>query len=104
MWTPLALFGTPLLCLAHLGLAYALVMPACAQQSALWLHAVGATCTALCALCAGGGRLAARSPPRRTDAIATPFLRAMAWPVGALFTLVTAAQWFTVWVLSPCAA
>ena len=106
MWTALALFGTPLLCLAHLGIAYALVMPACAQQSALWLHAVGATCTALCAICALGARggLRASQPLLPAAAsMASPFLRAMAWPAGALFTLVTAAQWLAVWVLSPCA-
>jgi len=104
MWTALALFGTPIVCLTHLGIAYALVMPACGQQSTLWLHALGAGCTALAAVCAVGGLRAARAPLGNTAAAAAPFLRTIAWPVGVLFTLVTAEQWLTAWMLSPCVA
>jgi hypothetical protein len=52
MWNTAALLGTPLISLANLSIAYALVTPSCARQSAAWLHGVNAASCVACLLLA----------------------------------------------------
>jgi len=112
--TWLALLVVPSFALLYQTLAYAAVPHACAMQTSLVVHALS-----LAALlgCLAPTLLAAYEWHRlRADAVAsqTPdddaalpvvrqrFLAVAATGVGALFTLVVAAQWFAAWVLSPC--
>ena len=108
MGTWLALLGTPFLALGNLGVLYALVTPSCANQTSAVLHAVSllsfAASLALWWLGAREG-----SPPWVREDAGDPaarrqFLTRMARWCAPLFSLVIAAQWFCIWVLSPCAA
>ncbi|RZL31914.1 MAG: hypothetical protein EOP35_21045 [Rubrivivax sp.] len=108
MWSWLALLVTPLVSLGNLGLAHALVTPSCAHQTELGLHALHAASVALCLLLlVMAWREHGLPTGRRDDGSATPvrqrFIGALALPSAALFTLVTGAQWASVWVMSPCA-
>ena len=105
MWNWLALFGTPLLSLAVLGLAFSGVSASCARQDTAWLHALHAAGVLLgIGLAAAAWRARAARRTEAADALARRgFVHAMAAPVAGLFTLVMLAEWFAVWVLSPCA-
>ena len=105
MWNWLALVGTPLVSLAVLATGFASVSPSCAHQSTAWLHALhGAGVLVGLGLSVGAWRARGRNLGRGADAQARrDFVNAMALPVGLLFTLVMLAEWFTAWVLSPCA-
>jgi hypothetical protein len=102
----LALLGTPCLALGNLSAAYALVTPSCANQTSAALHAVSifslVASLALWGLVAVGGS----APHGRDDggdpAVRHRFVRRLARWTAPLFSLVIAAQWFCIWVLSPC--
>jgi len=108
MWKWLGLIGTPCVALSVLSMALALTLPACSHQAVGWLHAVHAAGLVL----GVWFTVAARSPGRKAidKSSSDPaserrhFVRAMAFPVSAFFTLVMAAEWFAVVVLSPCLA
>src|SRR4051812_34881042 len=109
LWTWLALIATPLLSLANLSISHALTTPSCAQQTELWLHALNAGDLVLSlALLALAWREHGLPAGERDDgaeaATRRRFLGSLAVPAAALFTLVTLAQWLSVWVLSPCAS
>lgn len=106
MWNLLALLGTPSLSLANLSAVLALTQPACANQAAYLLHGVCALSVLLASLAT---LLAWRSGARdRPVALGGEAVSAFMWriavPVAALSTLVIAAQWLCVWILSPCVA
>jgi hypothetical protein len=112
--TWLALLVVPALALLYQTLAYAAVPRACDLQSLLLLHALSVAALLGCVIptllsAHEWHRLgpAPRSEPGLdSDAamlsVRRRFLAAAATGVGALFTLVVAAQWFAAWVLSPC--
>ena len=87
-----ALIGTPSLALLNLSANYTLVGPACAHQHAGVLHAVALTCFLL----SGVLTLFAW---REAKLAFVPLIGAV---TGTLMTLVIAAQWIPVWMLSPC--
>jgi hypothetical protein len=91
-WGWAALIGTPSLALLNLSASYALVGPACAHQHAGVLHAVALASLVL----SGATTLFAW---REAKVAAVPLLGALC---GTLMTLVIAAQWIPVWMLSPC--
>jgi hypothetical protein len=104
----LALLGTPLVSLGNLGLAYALVTPSCGHQTTTALHGVSAVSLAACAVLAWLAYRATMPAGPRDDggdpATRRLFVARMAWWVALLFSLVTAAQWLCIWILSPCAS
>ena len=113
-----ALLLAPLVALAQQSIAYALVTPACAQQSRSVLHAVAAGSgvrvravralagRAWCAPPAPGevrGESRAVTFADGNGASARPrFVDLVAVTVGALSALVCVAQWVPIWILSPC--
>ena len=119
-----ALLLAPLIALSQLSIAYALVSPACASQDRSSLHAVAALSLLLVmvmtALAWRDWRGEGTTPRHGSDAhgsIALPtvtradsadayerphFFAQIAVVIGALSTLVAAALWLPVWVLSPC--
>jgi hypothetical protein len=105
-WT--GFFLAPATFFAHLQVAYVLVPLACATGNHLWLHVAGA----LSVLLAIAGTMVARGvwtrdgggapgehggPPPRAR-----FLGVTGTVMGALFTLLLAAQWAAAFILSPC--
>lgn len=105
------LLVTPLLALAMLSVGHALVTPSCGWDSTLALHLAFAaatiaatTCTALSwrAWRHAGGRPAdgggddGRLPARHR------FVALVGTVLGGYFSLVIVAQWFSVWMMSPC--
>ena len=113
----LSLLLVPSLSLANLSITYALVTPACARQSSLALHLTTLVCLVASlgitgsawrgwqALISVGGDESAGMDSDAGDAPTRKrFVAAAAAIVGALFCLVTAAQWIGQWVLSPCFA
>lgn len=108
MWSWLALLLTPLLTLGNQGLSHSLVTPACAHQTEMWLHLIHLATLALCLLLLlmAWRENAALAGLRDDGGAATSrrrFVGRMAVPTAALFALVTASQWLSVWLLSPCA-
>ena len=113
-----ALLLAPLLALADISLAYALVSPACARQDGAILHVVLAVSLAMALAMTTVAwrhwRAVVPSSPdadaaQRTtwsdgsDAAARPgFVALMATLVGALSSLVIVALWTPVWWLPPC--
>jgi hypothetical protein len=91
-WGWAALLGTPVLALTNLSASYALVAPACAHQQIGILHGLAAFCLVLSAIVTLGSARAA----------GTSFLALIGALTGTLLTLVIAAQWVPVWMLSPC--
>ncbi|MGH6648242.1 hypothetical protein [Aquabacterium sp.] len=112
MWTWLALLFTPLLSLGVLGIAYALVPTSCNHQTVAALHAVYALGCGVSALITALAWPLLPWPKRDLGLPDTGlqahsrqrFVSLIAGPTGLLFTLVTAAQWLAVWLLSPCLA
>lgn len=122
MWQVLALFGTPLISLGNQSLVYALSTPSCQAQTTAWLHAVNALSVLVSLVLTAGAWLTRPRPdalPPRSGNAAAPhgvatapydhharqrqqLVGAIAPAVGAFFTVVTAAQWIGIWVLSPC--
>ncbi len=104
----LALLGTPLISLGHLGAVYALVTPSCSHQTTAALHGVSVLSLAACVLLAWLAHRSLHPAHLREDsgepASRRLFVATMGWWVALLFSLVTAAQWFCIWVLSPCAS
>jgi hypothetical protein len=104
----LALLGTPLISLGHLGAVYALVTPSCSQQTTAALHTVSVVSLAACAVLAWLALRRIGPAGLREDggdpAARRLFVARMAWWVALLFSLVTAAQWLCIWILSPCAS
>ncbi|QGW80657.1 hypothetical protein [Variovorax paradoxus] len=112
--TWLALLAVPAFALLYQTLAYAAVPQACDLQSLFLLHALSFSallgCLAPTLLSAHEWHRLGSAP--RSDrildsdaampAVRQRFMAAAATGVGALFTLVVAAQWFAAWVLSPC--
>jgi len=98
----------PSLVLTNLSIVYALVTPSCALQSTLALHAVSAFSLLACALMTWPAwrnwRAQADARHQADDAVAyrRPFMALVAWMSGALSCLVVLAQWFPMWILSPC--
>jgi len=107
-----ALLLTPLLALGMQSLAYSLVTPSCARQSAAALHAVAAAALllalALTALAGLAWRRAAEVAQRRGEALADRegprdlFLSRTATLVGVFSSLTIVALWIPLWLLSPC--
>ena len=111
-----ALLLAPLVVLAQQSITYALVTPSCAQQSRTALHAVAAVALVLVlAMTAMAWRAwhgaAARAPNDEravtfadgVGASARPrFVELVAVNVGAISSLVCAALWLPIWMLSPC--
>lgn len=112
--TWLALLVVPAFALLCQTLAYAAVPRACTLQTTLLLHALsigallGCLAPTLLAGCEwrrlGGGVQAGGTLDNdaAAPAVRQRFLAALATGMGALFTLLVAAQWFAAWVLSPC--
>jgi hypothetical protein len=99
----MGLLLTPLLALAHLTVAYALVAPACARHNVWLLNSVAMTFLVAALLATYSAWLNTRSNPRSGRAV--PRAAFFAWVgtfTGILFTAVIITQWLTVWVLSPC--
>lgn len=110
IWTWLALVITPILALTNLTIAYALVTPACEDQSSLMLHAVAIGSLALSLLLTFMAwqqwqkySILPTHPEDDAD-VRKSFLPAVASMAGLLSTLVIAAQWLPQWILSPCFA
>jgi hypothetical protein len=113
-----ALLIAPLLGLADLSIAYALVTPACATQQTAWLHLASASFLGLSLLFTAMAIVEERrrksdSLPRSeanhgadSDADATRplFTARVAVLVGLLSSLVIIGIWIPQWLLSPCAA
>ena len=109
-----ALLLAPLLALGVQSIAYSLVTPACARQSAAALHAVMAAALlltlVLTALSAVAWRrtsdaLRARGEPRGDgDGPRDLFLSRTATLVGAFSALAIVAMWIPLWMLSPCSS
>jgi hypothetical protein len=119
-----ALLLAPLVALGQLSIAYSLVSPACASQDRSGLHAVAAVSLLLVVAMTvlawrewlGRGAMPHENGDRQrnlvvptvtradsADAVERPhFVAQIAVVVGALSTLVSAALWLPVWVLSPC--
>jgi hypothetical protein len=110
-----ALIVAPLLALTHLSVGYSLVGPSCAAQTSGGLHGLGAVSLLLAlAMTLLAWRAWARLRHRgdSTSAVTLSdeglvesrprFVALMATLVGALSTLVVAALWVPVWILSPC--
>lgn len=110
IWIWLALVITPLLALTNLTIVYALVIPACENQSSLTLHAVSVGSLALGLLLTFMAWQQWQkysilpSHPEDDADVRKNFLPAIASMTGLLSTLVIAAQWIPQWVLSPCFA
>jgi hypothetical protein len=105
----LALLGAPLLVLTDLSVAYALVTPACARQSAMLLHLVSLWFLVLTILLAiQAARLSRRL--RTQDVLPDSDhagnrryqMALIATGVAALSALVIVARWIPQWLLSPC--
>ena len=111
-----ALLLAPLLALGDLSLAFALVMPECANQGRLGLHAVAVVSLAgalamtafawhawraLPAPGATGEAVTFSNAPRAESR--PRFLALVATLVGAFSTLVIVALWVPLWLLTPCA-
>ena len=108
----LALLVAPSIALACQAVMYALVTPSCAMQSRAVLHGVAVVCLAatlvfallarrewqLRALTATGGPDSDNPDPPTSRR----FLAIAATGVALMSSLVIAAMWLTVWVLSPC--
>lgn len=110
IWTWLALVITPTLVLINLTIVYALVVPACEDQSSFILHAVSMGSLALSLLLTFMAwqqwqkySILPTHPEGDADVRKT-FLPAVASMTGLLSTLVIAAQWLPQWILSPCYA
>jgi hypothetical protein len=107
-----ALLLAPLLALGHLSLAYALVTPSCARQDGAGLHGLAAVSLVLALAMT---LLAWRDwhlLPRHDDVTTSDatqagsrsrFVALVATLVGAFSSLVIAAMWLPLWLLSPCA-
>jgi len=112
--TWLALLAVPAFALLCQTLAYAAVPHACTMQTMLLLHALSIAallgCLAPTLLAAREWRrLRNGAQPGATldsdaaaPAVRQRFAAALATGMGALFTLLVAAQWFAAWVLPPC--
>jgi hypothetical protein len=108
----LALLVAPSLALACQSILYAMVTPACSQQTANGLHIVAAASLALAGmftiLALHEWRLRAAGPGRTPDSdsadpgVNRRFLAIVATAVGALSCIAIAAMWIAVWMLSPC--
>jgi hypothetical protein len=106
LWTGALL--PPVAALLDVSVGYTLVTQACLTRNLVPLHLVHAAAVGLCVF---GGLIAWRAwreigaswphdepgPPGTTR-----FMAAVGVLGGALFTLVTLAQWAPIWVLSPC--
>ena len=110
IWTWLALVITPTLVLINLTIVYALVVPACEDQSSFALHAVAIGSLALSLLLTFMAwqqwqkySILPTHPEDDAD-VRKSFLPAVASMAGLLSTLVIAAQWLPQWILSPCFA
>ena len=119
-----ALLVAPLVALAQLSIAFALVTPACARQDRLALHAVSLVSLLLVVAMTAmawqawrrhpessprAGRGAEGEPPQgftaaESDAVAQRplFVDLVAALVGAISVLVSIALWLPVWFVSPC--
>lgn len=111
-----ALLLAPLVALGQQSITYALVTPACAQQSQGGLHAVAAVALLLVVVMTtmawrawrGHGATAADGEHAGTVAdssgasVLPRFIDLVAVLVGALSALVCAALWLPIWMLSPC--
>jgi hypothetical protein len=106
-----ALVLAPVAALVLQSVMYNLVLPSCASQSMLGLHAAAAVALA----CAVGLALLAhsewrdcgralRSAPSDVAGLRSTrrFVSIMAMAISALSALVIVAMWFGAWVLSPC--
>lgn len=111
MTSALALVLAPLAALVLQTLMFTLVLPSCASQSALGLHAaavVALVFTTVLALLANSERrhldrtLAADNSGAAGVRSVRRFVSNMATAIAALSALVVAAMWFGAWVLSPC--
>jgi len=106
----LALLVAPSLALLNLSIVYALVVPACAEQSTLPLHFFSVASLLLCLLFAYMAwhhwRQHVPSPeaPEDDAPVRHDFLPAVAALSAFLSALVIVAQWIPQWVLSPCFA
>ena len=93
----------PILALAHLTLAYALVESACAQERVWLLHGVALLFLAAALLATRWAWRGTRSGTHADGSVSRA--RSFTWVgsyTGILFSAVIVAQWLTVWVLSPC--
>ena len=108
MWMWPALLLSPTLALTNLSLTYAMVTPACENQSVSALHVVALASLLLSVIftiMAWYQRLQLSSTLASDAAINRQlFLATTASLVGLLSSLVIAAQWVPIWVLSPCVA
>ena len=94
----------PILALAHLTLAYALVELACAQERVWLLHSVALLFVAAALLATRWAWRGTRLGANAADGSVSR-ARFFSWVgsyTGILFSAVIVAQWLTVWVLSPC--
>jgi hypothetical protein len=105
VWSALGLLGTPLLALTNLSVAYALATPSCAHQTTLWLHLVNGASLALSLLFTSLAWRHGRTQRHHgAGAAGTSLIATIAPWLGLLASLVIAAQWFCVMLLSPCIA
>jgi hypothetical protein len=97
----------PVVYLANLSLAYALVPLACDTQHDLPVHLANAVTFALMlaalALAWHARRASPRAPGTAEDDVdRNHFLATIGLSVSALLVLAVAAQWSAQWILSPC--
>jgi hypothetical protein len=101
---------TPLVFLANLSLAYALVPLACRTQSRMPLHATNGAALALTLIALllawHSLRSSARAGPRvqKDDVDRTQFLSRIGVWVSAIIAWAIVLQWSTQWILAPCIA
>lgn len=90
----------------NLSIAYALATPACAHQSAYWMHVVCVVSLIVgVSVTLGAWRThTASTRPQESTGHVRGFVGRLAVPSGAFFTLVVGMQWLCVWLLSPCVA
>lgn len=103
-----AIILAPTVAFANLAITYAMAIPSCERQNRIALHSVAAVTLLLalfCTLIAWRNWRAAGAPaPGDAADKRAAFLALVGVMVGALSSLVIAAQWLPQWILSPCAA
>ena len=102
-----ALLLAPLVALGQQSLMYALVPPACQGGLAAALHAIAGASVLACAVMtalAWREHAAADTGPDDAAGARRRTLAAIGAMTGALSTLVCAAMWAPVWLVSPCLA
>jgi hypothetical protein len=102
-----ALLVAPLVALGQQSSMYALVPPACEGAGVALLHAIAgaavAACAAMTAMAWRSRKEAGRAGADERTSARRRTLAVVATMVGVFSTLVCAAMWAPVWLVSPCA-